>query len=78
MPAVAFAGCQSRLFITGFFWLIAAGMFFDGYDLYIAVPVLSAALHVKFSSLSENGWFLSLTFVGMTTGSLPRCYRGST
>jgi len=53
-----------------FFWLIAAGMFFDGYDLYVAGPVLGAAVQSKFSALSQNGWFLSLTFVGMTLGSL--------
>ncbi|MBV9964952.1 MAG: MFS transporter, partial [Alphaproteobacteria bacterium] len=52
------------------FWLIAAGMFFDGYDLYVAGPVLGAALQSKFSTLSQNGWFLSLTFIGMTLGSL--------
>lgn len=52
------------------FWLIAAGMFFDGYDLYVAGPVLGAAMQSKFSTLGQNGWFLSLTFVGMTLGSL--------
>jgi MFS transporter, putative metabolite:H+ symporter len=52
------------------FALIAAGMFFDGYDLYIAGPVLGSALNTKFSTLAANGWFLSLTFIGMTVGSL--------
>src|SRR6185312_12273298 len=52
------------------FWLIGAGMFFDGYDLYIAGPVLGATVKSGFSSLSHNGWFLSLTFFGMTVGSL--------
>jgi putative MFS transporter len=63
-----------RLPISAFhyriFWLIAAGMFFDGYDLYVAGPVLGAAVQSKFSTLAQNGWFLSLTFVGMTLGSL--------
>ena len=63
-----------RLPISSFhyriFWLIAAGMFLDGYDLYVAGPVLGAAVQSKFSTLSQNGWFLSLTFVGMTLGSL--------
>ncbi|HEX6440936.1 MAG TPA: MFS transporter [Stellaceae bacterium] len=63
-----------RLPISSFhyriFWLIAAGMFFDGYDLYVAGPVLGAAVQSKFSTLAQNGWFLSLTFVGMTLGSL--------
>jgi len=39
------------------FWLIAAGMFFDGYDLYVAGPVLGAAVQSKFSTLGQNGWF---------------------
>src|SRR6516165_7304739 len=54
-----------RLPISSFhyriFWLIAAGMFFDGYNLYVAGPVLGAAIQSKFSTLSQNGWFLSLT-----------------
>jgi MFS transporter, putative metabolite:H+ symporter len=52
------------------FWLIAAGMFFDGYDLYVAGPVLGAAIKSGFSTLDGNKWFLSLTFFGMTLGSL--------
>ena len=67
-------GRLDRLPISRFhyriFWLIAAGMFFDGYDLYVAGPVLGAAVQSKFSTLSQNGWFLSLTFIGMTLGSL--------
>jgi putative MFS transporter len=52
------------------FWLIGAGMFFDGYDLYVAGPVLGAAVKSGFSTVAMNGWFLSLTFMGMTLGSL--------
>jgi putative MFS transporter len=52
------------------FLLIAAGMFFDGYDLYVAAPVLGSAVQSGFSTVAQNGWFLSLTFVGMTLGSL--------
>ena len=69
-----------RLPISAFhyriFGLIAAGMFFDGYDLYIAGPVLGAAAATKFSTLAQNGWFLSLTFVGMTLGSLMAGFLG--
>jgi hypothetical protein len=47
-----------RLPISSFhyriFWLIAAGMFFDGYDLYIAGPVLGAAAATKFSTLAQK------------------------
>jgi len=52
------------------FWLVGAGMFFDGYDLYVAGSVLAAAIQTKFSTLPQNLQFLSLTFVGMTIGAL--------
>ena len=52
------------------FWLVGAGMFFDGYDLYVASGVLAATIQTKFSTLPQNLQFLSLTFVGMTLGSL--------
>ncbi len=63
-----------RLPISSFhyriFWLVGAGMFFDGYDLYVAGGVLAASIHTHFSTLPQNLQFLSLTFVGMTLGSL--------
>ena len=52
------------------FWLVGAGMFFDGYDLYVAGSVLAATLQTKFSILPQNLQFVSLTFLGMTIGSL--------
>jgi putative MFS transporter len=63
MTTIASAGARlDRLPISPFhyriFWLIAAGMFFDGYDLYVAGPVLGAALQSGFSTLAQNGWFL--------------------
>ena len=51
------------------FWLVGAGMFFDGYDLYVAAGVLASTTQTKFSTLPQNLQFLSLTFVGMTIGS---------
>jgi putative MFS transporter len=67
-------GRLDRLPVSSFhyriFWLIGAGMFFDGYDLYVAGPVLGAAVGSGFSTPALNGWFLSLTFMGMTLGSL--------
>jgi len=45
-------------------------MFFDGYDLYIAGGVLASVLQTKFSTGPQNLQFISLTFVGMTLGSL--------
>jgi MFS transporter, putative metabolite:H+ symporter len=63
-----------RLPISSFhyriFWLVGAGMFFDGYDLYVAGGVLASAIQTKFSTLPQNLQFLSLTFVGMTLGAL--------
>src|ERR1700751_4174821 len=51
------------------FWLIGAGMFFDGYDLYVGASVLGAAVQSGFSTLGLNAWFVSLTFLGMTVRS---------
>ena len=63
-----------RLPISAFhyriFWLVGAGMFFDGYDLYVAGGVLASAVQTKFSTLPQNLQFISLTFVGMTLGAL--------
>src|ERR1700704_4903856 len=52
------------------FWLVGAGMFFDGYDLYISGGVLASAVQSKFSTVPQNLQFISLTFVGMTLGAL--------
>ncbi len=63
-----------RLPISSFhyriFWLVGAGMFFDGYDLYVAGGVLASAVQSKFSTVPQNLQFISLTFVGMTLGAL--------
>jgi putative MFS transporter len=75
MAAAVNAGARlDRLPISSFhyriFFLIGAGMFFDGYDLYVAGGVLAATLQTKFSTVPQNLQFISLTFVGMTIGSL--------
>jgi putative MFS transporter len=75
MASAVNAGARlDRLPISSFhyriFWLVGAGMFFDGYDLYVAGGVLAATLQSKFSTIPQNLQFLSLTFVGMTIGSL--------
>ena len=49
--------------------LIGIGMFFDGFDIYIAATVLGATLHSGFSTLAQNAMFVSATFVGMMIGS---------
>jgi putative MFS transporter len=63
-----------RLPISSFhyriFALVGAGMFFDGYDLYVAGGVLASAIQTKFSTVPQNLQFISLTFVGMTIGAL--------
>jgi MFS transporter, putative metabolite:H+ symporter len=73
-PSVNAGARLDRLPISSFhyriFWLVGAGMFFDGYDLYVAGGVLASTLQTKFSTLPQNLQFLSLTFVGMTIGSL--------
>ena len=58
------------------FWLVGAGMFFDGYDLYVAGGVLASTIQSKFSTLPQNLQFISLTFVGMTIGSLVTGFLG--
>jgi putative MFS transporter len=51
-----------RLPISSFhyriFWLVGAGMFFDGYDLYVASGVLAATIQTKFSTLPQNLQFV--------------------
>jgi len=74
MTTTVNAGARlDRLPISSFhyriFWLVGAGMFFDGYDLYVAASVLASTTQTKFSTLPQNLQFISLTFVGMTIGS---------
>src|ERR1700742_2481212 len=75
MATAVNAGARlDRLPISSFhyriFGLVGAGMFFDGYDLYVAGGVLASAIQTKFSTLPQNLQFISLTFVGMTVGAL--------
>jgi putative MFS transporter len=49
--------------------LIGIGMFFDGFDVYVAATVLGATLQSGFSTLSQNAQFVSVTFLGMMLGS---------
>ena len=75
MPTTVSAGARlDRLPISSFhyriFWLIGAGMFFDGYDLYVASGVLAGTVQTKFATQPQVFQFISWTFVGMTIGSL--------
>ncbi|WP_186055815.1 MFS transporter [Burkholderia gladioli] len=57
-------------------WLIGIGMFFDGFDIYVASTVLGATLQSGFSTLTQNALFVSLTFLGMMLGSLVTGFLG--
>jgi putative MFS transporter len=69
-----------RLPVSGFhrriMWLIGIGMFFDGFDIYVASTVLGATLQSGFSTLGQNALFVSLTFLGMMLGSLVTGFLG--
>jgi putative MFS transporter len=73
-PAVNAGARLDRLPISSFhyriFWLVGAGMFFDGYDLYIAGGVIASVIQTKFALPPQIPQFVSLTFVGMTIGAL--------
>ena len=62
-----------RLAISRFHWrilgLIAAGMFFDSFDLYLAGGVLGALVQSGESTISLNATFISATFFGMMIGA---------
>ncbi|MGE0061592.1 MAG: MFS transporter [Xanthobacteraceae bacterium] len=75
MTTAVNAGARlDRLPISSFhyriFWLVGAGMFFDGYDLYVAGGVIASVLQTKFATGPQIPQFISLTFVGMTLGAL--------
>ena len=57
-------------------WLIGAGMFFDGFNIYVAATVLGATLKSGFSTLGQNAEFISATFVGMMLGSFVTGFLG--
>jgi putative MFS transporter len=62
-----------RLSVSRFHWrvlaLIAAGMFFDSFDLYLAGGVLGALVQSGESTLQMNAMFISATFLGMMIGA---------
>ncbi len=74
MPVTVNAGARlDRLPIGSFhyrvMWLVGIGMFFDGFDIYVAGTVLGSTLKSGFSTLPQNAMFVSATFVGMMIGS---------
>ena len=56
-------------FHTRMLCLIGAGMFFDGFDIYLAAGVLGALVRSGLSNVDTNAWFISATFAGMTVGA---------
>jgi putative MFS transporter len=56
--------------------LIGIGMFFDGFDIYLAGTVLGVTLKTGFSTLPQNAIFISATFVGMMLGSFATGFLG--
>ena len=68
------AGRLDRIPVSAFHWrlfaIIGAGMFFDGFDSYLAAGVLGAMTKSGYSDLAHNAHFISATFVGMTIGAL--------
>jgi putative MFS transporter len=63
-----------RLPIGRFHWrllgLIGAGMFLDGFEVYLGGGVLGALVKSGWSDLNLNALFLSATFAGMFIGSI--------
>src|SRR6202034_3192757 len=81
MPSSVNAGARlDRLPIGPFhrriMMLIGIGMFFDGFDIYLAGTVLGVTLKSGFSTLPQNALFISSTFVGMMLGSFAAGFLG--
>jgi putative MFS transporter len=57
-------------------WLVGIGMFFDGFDIYVAGSVLASTMHSGFSTIGQNAIFVSVTFVGMMIGSFMTGFLG--
>ena len=80
MPPVNAGARLDRLPISAFhrrvFALVAVGMFFDGFDIYLAGTVLGSTLQSGFSSMAQNAAFVSMTFVGMMLGSFVTGFLG--
>jgi len=74
MSAASIGARLDRLPVGKFHWrlfyIVAVGMFFEGFDIYIAASVLGGTFSTGFSTLAQNGLFISATFVGMTIGAL--------
>jgi putative MFS transporter len=73
MSSTVSAGARlDRLPVTGFHWrilaLVGAGMFLDGFEIYLTGGVLGVLVKQGWSNLELNAHFISATFVGMLLG----------
>jgi len=57
-------------------WLVGAGMFFDGFDIYVAATVISVLIKTGFATLGDAALFVSLTFLGTMVGSIVTGFLG--
>jgi MFS transporter, putative metabolite:H+ symporter len=73
LPSPAIGARLDRLPVSAFHWkvlgLIAGGLFFDGFDVYIAGGVLGALAKIGFSTPALNATFVSMTLAGMSVGA---------
>ena len=51
------------------FSLIGAGLFVDGFEIFIASSILGALVQSGWSDLNHNAAFISATFAGMMVGA---------
>ena len=56
--------------------LVGIGMFFDGFDIYVAGIVLGATVKSGFANMGGAAAFISATFVGMMLGSIVTGFLG--
>src|SRR6201982_1918848 len=74
MSATNVGGRLDRLPLTRLhrkvFYLVGVGMFFEGFDIYIAAIVLCATYKTGLSTLAQKGLFILMTFVGITLGAV--------
>ena len=69
-----------RLSISAFhhrvMWLVGVGMFFDGFDIYLAGGVVSTLVRTKFAALDQAPFFFAVTFLGMMFGAFATGFLG--
>ena len=73
MTTVSAGARLDRLPVSRLHWrllgLIGAGLFLDGFDVYLASGLLGALVQSGWSDLAHNAQFISVTFAGMFVGA---------